>query len=155
MTRGAARIGAVMLAVAALAALGQLQPGGRMEGFRIPDYDDDGTLRSQLFGDHAAMVSPDLIELQNVKVEFYRGGEVETRITSPHCVYHRRTGVAQSTSTVRIVRGGAVITGHHYRYDHRQQRFMILTNARVVLRDVRRSLPADLRAAAGGTGGGP
>lgn len=127
----------------------QLQRGGRVEGFRVPDYDDNGVLRSQLYGDWAVLRSPDVVEVENPRVELYRDGEIETRVVSPHCLFNRRTQMVASTSTVRIVRGDVVITGQNYRFEPRHERFVIYTNARVVLRDVRRA--ASGRLLPGGT----
>ena len=131
-------------AAAALCALAQLQPGGSATGFRVPDYDEEGQLRSLLSGERVTVLTPDLVELENVQVDLFRDGIVETRIVSPHCLYHRRAQIAMSTSSVRIVRGDVVITGEDYRYEPRRQRFLIQTNARVVIRDVRKLAPPNL-----------
>jgi len=125
-------------------AVAQLQPGQEVEGFRVPNFDEQGQLKSQLFGDRAVVRSSDLIELENVRVELYRDGLVETRISSPHCLYLRRARVVQSTSSIFIVRGDVQVTGENYRYDQRRDRFMILTNAKVVIRNARRQIPANL-----------
>lgn len=132
---------AAAAAGAALGALAQLQPGGSATGFRVPDYDDEGRLRSQLSGERATMLTPDVVEIENLQVDMFRDGVVETRIVSPHCIYNRRAHIAMSTSSVRIIRGDVVITGEDYRYEPRRQRFMIQTNARVVIRDVRKLAP--------------
>ncbi len=132
---------AAAAAGAALGAVAQLQPGGSATAFRVPDYDDEGRLRSLLSGERATVLSPDVVEIENLQVDMFRDGIVETRIVSPHCLYHRRAHIAMSTSPVRIVRGDVVITGEDYRYEPRRQRFMIQTNARVVIRDVRKLAP--------------
>lgn len=129
---------------AALYAVAQLQTGGSATGFRVPDYDDEGRLRSQLSGERATMLTPDIVEIENLQVDMYRDGVVETRIVSPHCLYNRRAHVAMSTGSVRIVRGDVVITGSDYRYEPRRQRFLIQTNARVIIRDVRKLAPPNI-----------
>lgn len=114
-----------------------LRPGMEVGGFRLPDYAEDGTLKTQLFGEHALALSNGLIEIRGLRIEMYKDGQVETRVTSPHCLYDRERQAAGSTSSVRITRGEVVITGDDYAYSPRRQRFEIHTNARVVLRDVR------------------
>ncbi|MBM4153475.1 MAG: hypothetical protein FJ221_00380 [Lentisphaerae bacterium] len=114
-----------------------LRPGMEVGGFRLPDYAEDGTLQTQLFGEHALALSNGLIEIRGLRIEMYKDGQVETRVTSPHCLYDRERQSAGSTSSVRITRGDVVITGDDYLYSPRRQRFEIHTNARVVLRDVR------------------
>lgn len=120
-----------------------LRPGMEVGGFRLPDYAEDGTLESQLFGEHALALSNGLIEIRGLRIEMYKDGQVETRVTSPHCLYDRERQSAGSTSSVRITRGEVVITGDDYLYSPRRQRFEIHTNARVVLRDARHVGPEE------------
>ena len=121
----------------AACAVAQVQPGMEAGGFRLPEYAEDGTLKSQLFGEYARALSNNLIEIRGLRIELYKDGQVETRVTSPHCLYDRGSQAAGSTSSVRITRGEVVITGDRYSYSSRRERFEIHTNARVVLRDVR------------------
>ncbi len=137
MTARGRLLAALGLGLVAACAVAQMQPGATVGGFRLPEYADDGTLKSQVFGEFAQSLSNGLIEIQGLRVEMYQGEAVETRVTSPHCLYDRVRGSAGSTSSVRITRGEAVITGDDYRYMPKRQRFEIHTNARVVLRDVR------------------
>lgn len=125
------------MSLAAACSVAQMPPGATVGGFRLPEYADDGTLKSQVFGEFAQALSNGLIEIHGLRIEMYQGEAVETRVTSPHCLYDRVRGAAGSTSSVRITRGEAVITGDDYRYMPKRQRFEIRTNARVVLRDVR------------------
>lgn len=139
--RGMLATGAVA-GVAVVAAIAQLQPGQTLGGFRVPEYEEDGSMRSQLFGDFARVLPNGLVEVEGVRVEMYRDGEVETRVASPHSLYDRQTRAVASTSSVSIIRGDVVITGDHYRYDPRNETFLIRTNARVVLRNSGRGLGA-------------
>ncbi|MCX7818464.1 MAG: hypothetical protein N2652_04545 [Kiritimatiellae bacterium] len=148
-TRQPSRWPALAVALATMGALAQLQPGGSATAFRVPDYDEEGRLRSQLSGERVTMLTPDILEVEQLQVEMFRDGVVETRISSPHCLYNRRAHVAMSTAAVRIVRGDVMITGADYRYEPRRQRFLIQTNARVVIRDVRKLALPGARPAAG------
>jgi len=139
MVRGAWAVG-VAGALIVSAAVAQLHSGQTLSGFRVPEYDPEGTMRSQLFGDVARVLPNDIVEIEGVRLEMYRDGEVETRATSPHSIYDRRTRTVASTSSVRITRGGAVITGYDYRYDPDKETFLIQSNARVVLRESGREL---------------
>ncbi len=136
MTRRGRILAAAGLGLAA-AAVAQLQPGTKVGGFRLPEYAEDGTLKSQVFGEFAQALTNGHIEIEGLRIELYKDKEVETRVTSPHCIYDRRRGLAASTSSIRITRGDVVITGDDYGYSPKFERFEINTNARVVLRDVR------------------
>ncbi len=128
-----------------------LRPGMEAGGFRLPEYAEDGTLKSQLFGDHARALSNNVIEIRGLRIEMYKDGQVETRVSSPHCLYDHVRQAAGSTSSVRITRGEVVITGDDYAYSPKRQRFEIHTNARVVLRNVR-GLSHPRKPAGGGPG---
>lgn len=137
MTRRGRLLAGLGLGLAVAGAWAQMQPGMEAGGFRLPDYAEDGTLKSQLFGEYARALSNDLIEIRGLRIEMYKDGQVETRVTSPHCLYDHVRQAAGSTSSVRITRGEVVITGDDYAYSPKRQRFEIHTNARVVLSNVR------------------
>ncbi len=131
------------MAVCALAggvALAQMMKDEVAGNFRVPEYDREGNLKSQLLGESARMISKDMVEVSNFKIELFKDGQIETRVTAPHCVYNLRTKNALSPHSVRIMRGDAVITGTSFSYDAAYQRFVIETNAKVVLRNARKNI---------------
>lgn len=121
----------------ALGATAQLERGQTVGGFRVPEYDENGQLKSQLSGDYARVISEDDVQITNLKIELFKNGVVETRVTAPHCLYNRRTNTATSPGALRIARGNMVITGSAFAWSGTNQLFTIETNARVVLRDIR------------------
>ena len=107
-----------------------------ISGFRVPDYDEEGNLKSQLHGDYAKIRPNDEVEITNLKIETYdRGSEPEMLVTSPHCVYNRQSGSARSESALRIARDNMIITGEGYVWDSGSERFIIRRKARVVLKN--------------------
>lgn len=114
-------------------------------GFRVPTYDREGNLTSQVFGDRARILPNGLVDIVELRMEFY-GGEggsstnrtVEMRISSPRCLYNRVTGNATSDAPVRISRDNMVVTGVGFQWFGDAQRFEIYSNAKVVLKDIKR-----------------
>ncbi len=121
-----------------LAAVGQIKRGEVIYNFRVPDYDEQGAVKSQLEGETAYMLSSDVVEVTNLKIDLYKQGVVETRVTAPQCLYQMSTRSAASKGPIRIARGNIVISGADFIWDAEDQRFFIQTNARVVIRDLPR-----------------
>ena len=121
-----------------LAAVAQIRRGEAIYNFRVPDYDEQGGLKFQLEGETAYMLSSDVVEVTNLKIDLYKQGVVETRVTAPQCLYQLSTKSAASDGPIRIARGNIVISGAHFIWDANGQRFFIQTNARVVIRDLPR-----------------
>ncbi len=112
-------------------------------GFRVPEYDEQGNLKAQLFGDFARVLPDGLIEITGLKMERFQDGEVEVRITAPQCTYDRRANKGGSDSEVRIAGSNMVVTGKGFFYNGREEKFQIFSAAKVVLRDVRRKVESD------------
>ena len=109
-------------------------------GVRIPEYDEQGRLKSQLFGDLAKSLPDGNIEITGLKVEFYEGTQVNMRVTAPLCLFDRARNTAQSEGPVRIARDTMVITGTGFLFNNREERFKILKDVKVVLKGTRREL---------------
>ncbi len=118
-------------------AFGQLREGQTVVGFRFPEYDKDGAIKTLITGDSAKALSPTLFDIRNLKIEMFKDGAVDTRVTAPQCRFDRRTMQAASEESVRIVRGDLVITGEGFTWSGAPSSFRIERNAKVVLRNVR------------------
>jgi hypothetical protein len=121
----------------AAAAWAQLRRGEQASGFRVPDYDAEGNLKMVIQGDQARMLTAQDVELENFRIDIYKDGEVDARVTAPHGIYNQRTRRARSTNDIRIVRGTTVISGTGYAYDAGPQRFEIHANAKVVVQGLK------------------
>ncbi len=139
--RGTIRAAACLLGAAlAWSARAQLEEGTTVAGFRIPEYDEQGRIKSQLFGDFAKAVSEDVVEITNLRIEVFKDGAIDMRVAAPHCLYNRRENTAASPSQVRVTRNNLVITGKGFRWEAGASRFEIHEQARVILRGVSRGL---------------
>ena len=111
-----------------------------MTGFRVPDYDDQGHMKSQLFGDYAKIPTTGPIEVHQLKYEFYSetGTQTDMRITAPLCFYDREHGEAASDGPVRIAREDLVVTGVGFNFNRTNERMVIHSEVKVVLKGMRR-----------------
>ncbi|MGD9612572.1 MAG: hypothetical protein AB7V22_06675 [Kiritimatiellia bacterium] len=122
---------AVFLGLAA-GAFAQLE-GQTVKGFRLPEYDEDGKLKQQLYGATATFLQDGIIQLTGLKIELFRKGEVTARIYSSLCAYDPKRKRAASKQHIRVVTEKAVLTGDGFAWNGESEQFQIFENARVVL----------------------
>lgn len=113
-----------------------------MKGFRVPSFDDNSVMTSQIFGETAKVLPDGNVEITGLKLEFYSyiGEErvTDMTVTSPLCYYNRSRGVVVSESDVRISRREMVVTGKGFRYSNDKQELKILHDSRVVLKGAKK-----------------
>ena len=109
-------------------------------GVRIPEYDEQGHLKSLMFCDLVKSLPDGNIEITGLKVEFYEGTQVNMRVTAPLCIFDRTRNSAQSEGPVRIARDTMVVTGTGFLFNNKDERFKILKDVKVVLKGGRRKL---------------
>ena len=126
--------GALVLGAWLLAADAQLAPG-RIEKFRLPDYDDAGRLKSQILGDVADVAADGMVKITNLRVEIYKEGKLDAVLWAADCLFNQKDRSLVSDSNVRLERFGVVIRGKGLRWDNGRQRAEILDQARVELRN--------------------
>jgi hypothetical protein len=127
------------LAVGVCLALAQTTDRQVITGLRVPEYDDQGRLKSLLRGDHATIPLSGPIEVQQLKYEVFGSGtQADVRITAPQCLYDREHGTANSTGAVCIARPDMIITGTGFDFDRRSERMVIKHQVRVVLKGARK-----------------
>ena len=111
-------------------------------GFRVPEYDEKNQLKSQLFGDFAKVLPDGIIEITQLKIDFYSEGKVDMTVTSPRCTYKQKEGMAESDADVRITREDMVVTGKGFAWSGRDEQFRIFKEAKVVLKGARKQMTA-------------
>ena len=128
-------------AVSLLALVGilhaQMDDIQEFEGFSVPEFNEKGEMVSQLFGDYAKVLPGGVIEITNLKIEFYKLEQVVMTVTAPACTYNQDLGTASSKSDVRIEREQLIVTGTGFSWDVKDQNVHIFKNARVELADIR------------------
>lgn len=123
-----------------LAGVAQGEDLQTLTGFSVPEYDKQGNMTSQLFGDFAEFLPGGMVKISNLKIEFYDGDEVNMRITAPKCNYHQKKKEAESDSSVRISRDSMIVTGVGFKWESGRERLQIRSQARVVLKNVREKM---------------
>lgn len=111
----------------------QTIPGQTVTGFRLPEYNPDGSLRQQLYGETATFLPEGIIHLTGLRIEFFRGGEMTARVLSPECAYDPNRKRAASRSPIRIITKRAILTGRGYAWNAENEQFQIFQEAKVVL----------------------
>lgn len=105
--------------------------------FRVPELDEQGNLKSMMIGKEARISPGKPMEITGLTVEFYEENkEVNMRIESPKCTYNDRTGLATSDDEVHIEGQGFTIDGKGFEYMIKEERLHILSNTKVVLRNI-------------------
>lgn len=147
----AAWFAAAMLALIAGWSVAQtVDENQTVSGFRVPTYDADGRLVSQLFGDSARILPDGAVEIAELRMEFYSKMSdatnriLDMRVTSPRCFYDRNSGIATSDAPVRISRDNMVVTGTGFRWSGSEERLEIYSESKVVLKDIKRTMKAEV-----------
>jgi hypothetical protein len=136
------KMGTVLALLLALAAPGWAaeESAQTVTGFRVPEYDENNHLKSQLFGDFAKILPDGVIEITQLKIVFYSDGKVDMTVTSPKCTYKQKEGTAESEAEVRIARDNMVVTGRGFAWNGRDEKFQIFNEAKVVLKEARQQM---------------
>jgi lipopolysaccharide export system protein LptC len=108
-----------------------------LTSFRVPEFDEQGRMKSQIFGDFAEVLPDGVIKITKLTMEFYTGSNVDMRVTAPRCIYDKERGGAASDSEVKIVRDNMEVTGVGFAWNARREKFQIFKQVRVVLTGVR------------------
>lgn len=128
-------LGFGLLLLACMQVSAQIE-GMEISGFRVPEYNEQGEMTSQLFGDRAVTGKDDSVKIDGVRVEFYKDGEVFLHAESPYCFYEREEGVARSDAPVRAEMEGMVLTGNGFELQAGDRTVHVLENCRVEINDV-------------------
>ena len=125
-----------MVGVAAVLLLTIAVSGQVLKGFRYPDYDEKGQLRFEITGDEAKVQPDGLIQIKNLKMTFYEQGKVMMQASTPQCLFDRVKRSAVSTSDVCVARKEIELTGRGFAWNAQDGRMHIVSNTRVVLRNM-------------------
>lgn len=113
-----------------------------VEKFQVPEFDANGTKKSEIFGDRAEFLKdaagkPDgKVRITGLKIVIYKEGIVEGTLDSSDCIFDRKEKNAISNADVSIHRGNMLVTGKGFRWSSGTQRIEILNDVRVVLQGV-------------------
>ena len=121
------------------------EEGLEIGGFRVPQYDDQGQMTSQLFADKAEQASAGMVKIEGVRVEFYRDGDVFMEVESPRCLYDQKSRKVNSDAPVSAEMDGMRLTGMGYLLDVEARTVQVMDESRVVFADMMKPSGLDLK----------
>ncbi len=111
-----------------------------IDDFRIPEFDANGVLKSEIFGKKAKMLAENKIRITGLQIVMYKKrletgatNEVEAVLSSEHCTVDQKSKDAFSNAEMKIVRNNIVITGKGFRWSAGNQRIEILNDFHMVM----------------------
>ena len=123
----------LLLAGWGAALFAQLPDMREIENFRVPDFDANGVMKSEIFGERAKPLTNDMIRITGLRIVMYKNKAVDVVLTSAHCTEDRKTRNAFSNDEVKIERGKEVINGTGFRWESEKQRIEILNKFHMVM----------------------
>ena len=115
--------------------------GDGIEGINVPYYDKDGELQAKLFGGYARLLDNEVVGVTNIRIDVYEKGEVVMTIFAPQCFTsldenegHRVLNI-RSEGDVLIELEQMTIVGKGFRFSSNQNKFEILNDARVLVKE--------------------
>jgi lipopolysaccharide export system protein LptA len=126
----------VMLCSLAVCAAAQKDLNMQVTGFRVPEYDDQGVITSQLFGDRADMEGGGEVKITGLRIEFYKEGEPVVTVTAPYCFYNQDTREAHSDAPVAADMDRLHMTGRGFLLQSSNGTVRVLNDSRVVIEDM-------------------
>ena len=112
----------------------EMGAGMEVSGFRVPDYDEQGQLRAQLYGGHAEVLEGGVVEITNLKIELYREGRVAMTVFAPHCFFNMETREARSEGRVLVESEMMTVVGRGFTWSAKAGRFEILHDSKVLVK---------------------
>jgi len=106
----------------------------KISGFRVPDYDEKGNLRAQLYGERAVVLEEKKVEIFNLKIEMYKEGKVVMTVFAPHCFFDMQKHRAYSDGRVLIESGMMTISGRGFIWSSKVNQFEILHDSKVLVK---------------------
>ena len=124
-----------MVAAALMCRAQDMGTGMEISGFRVPDYDDQGQLRAQLYGEYAKVLEDGDVEITNLKIEMYKDGEVAMTMFAPHCFFNMDTRQARSDGDVLIDSEMMTVVGRGFTWSAEAGRFEIMHDSKVLVKE--------------------
>ncbi|HEY5652948.1 MAG TPA: hypothetical protein VIR63_01090, partial [Pontiella sp.] len=118
-----------------------METGMEVAGIRAPHYDKDGNLQAQLYGGRARIIEGGVTDVTNLRIDVFRDDVVFMTIFAPQCFTEiKESGedrelVAYSDGEVLIDMDQMTISGKGFRFSSEENRFEILHNSKVLVKE--------------------
>ncbi|MDK2857959.1 MAG: lipopolysaccharide export system protein LptA [Verrucomicrobiota bacterium] len=128
----------ILLTISMLAAsvAAQELPGMEISGFRVPEYDAQGNMTSQVFGDRAEMEQGDEVKITGLRIKFYKQDETVMDVVSPLCFYNQRTKEARSDEIVEADMDRMHLHGRGFLLKSDKETIQVMNDSRMTIQDI-------------------
>ena len=109
--------------------------GMEVSGFRVPDYDEQGQLRAQLYGEYAKILEGGVAEITNLKIDMYRDGTIAMTAFSPHCFFNMESLKAWGSGDVLLESEMMTVVGKGFTCSSALGSFEILKESKVLVKE--------------------
>lgn len=123
-----------------------LETGMEVSGVRAPYYDDEGKLKVRLFGGHAKILDGGVADVSHLRIDVFEDGEIIMTVYAPQCFSQmvdkngRKVLSVHSEGEVLIDMGQMTISGKGFRFTSEQNRFEILGDSKVLVKESARGM---------------
>lgn len=127
---------AVLLASAVAA---PAQMSGPIKDFRVPEFDESGRKKSEIFGESAEVLADGKVRITGLRIVLYAkdGVTVEGTVVASECIFDRKDKSAFSNTPVSLRRDAMTISGKGMRWNAEGQHLEILNDVKVELLGVK------------------
>ncbi len=114
---------------------------GTLQGFTVPEYNADGQLIWQMFGESARVeLVGGKVEVQGMRLELYQKGTLDATMRSPVCLFDRTSKTATSDEAVEIVSTNMTVTGKGFEWNSNDSRMRIRNDVTMTILN-RKAMP--------------
>ena len=117
--------------------------GVEISAFRVPEYDAQGVMTSQLFGDRAEVGEDNVVNITGLRIEFYKGSNTMMKVSSPYCFYNQKTREAHSDAPVAADMDKLHVRGEGFSLKLGDSTVRILNSSEVTIEDMMQKVKAD------------
>ncbi|HSR88214.1 MAG TPA: hypothetical protein VLL07_04620 [Pontiella sp.] len=123
-----------------------IETGMEMTGVRAPYYDFEGNLKAELYGEHVKILEGGVADVTNIRIDVFEKGALFMTIFAPQCntrVVDRggeKILSVESDGDVLVDMEQMTISGRGFRFTSESNRFDILSEARVLVKDAGQDL---------------
>ena len=123
-----------------------MDSGMEVAGVRAPYYNEKGELQAQLYGGRARILEGGTADVTNIRIDVYENGVVTMAVFAPQCftrVFEKdnaRVLAVESEGDVLIDMEDMTICGHGFRFSSDGNRFEILSEAKVLVKESARNV---------------
>lgn len=120
--------------------------GDGVEGFNFTFYDENNVRRAELYAGYAKLLKNEVVDVTNLRIDVYDEGKVIMTIYAPQCFTSIGQAVDEkmlnvhSEGDVLIEMEQMSIVGKGFRFSSDQNKFEILSDSRIFIRESARSM---------------